>query len=163
MLLEEVQEKLSEEVPGSLNFSISPKISKGENYLGLPYVILDHPRISKDQNLFFVRSMFWWGHFFSSTLHLSGDYKEKGSPKLQTAYDLLSGNNYFVGINADPWQHHFGEGNYKRIKDLSKTAFATVLEESAHIKIAAFWPLQQWNKAANNLIESWKLLTGLIA
>jgi hypothetical protein len=53
-------------------FNTSPKISRGEYYMGLPYVILDYPRESKDQNLFFIRSMFWWGNFYSSTLHISG-------------------------------------------------------------------------------------------
>ena len=49
-------------------FRIGPKISKGENYLGLPYIILDYPRYSDSEDLFFIRQMFWWGHFFSHTL-----------------------------------------------------------------------------------------------
>ena len=33
-------------------FSFHPKISKGENYLGLPYLILDYPRCFQQQNNF---------------------------------------------------------------------------------------------------------------
>ena len=162
LLLSEVQEALQEEAvikePG---FYPQPKISKGENYLGLPYVILDYPRISNEAGLFFVRSLFWWGHFFSSTLQLSGVYKEKNRVRLSEAYETLSAQHYFIGINEDPWKHHFETDNYRRISDLSKKAFATVLEERPHIKIAARWPLSEWDSAAIKLVESWKLLTGL--
>jgi hypothetical protein len=163
-LLAEVQEEFVAHAPSViLQNSPSPKISKGENYLGLPYVILDYPRIAKGQTLLFVRSMFWWGNFFSSTLQLSGDYKLKAENSLIDAYDSLKDQHYFIGINPDPWVHHFEADNYKRIRDLSKEAFAMILEESAHIKIAACWPLQEWDSAANNLVRSWKLFTGLIA
>src|SRR5688572_30593643 len=49
----------------------SPKISRGENYKGLPYLILDNPRFFDKQDIFAIRTMFWWGHFFSITLHVS--------------------------------------------------------------------------------------------
>src|SRR5690349_5675936 len=50
-----------------------PKISKGDNYRGLPYVVLDHPRYFQKEDVCSFRSMFWWGHFFSFTLHLQGE------------------------------------------------------------------------------------------
>ena len=43
-----------------------PKISKGENYLGLPYLILDFPKKFDDENQFAVRSFFWWGKYFAT-------------------------------------------------------------------------------------------------
>src|SRR5580700_4684754 len=45
----------------------NPKISKGENYNGLPYVILDYPRLFSKENVFAIRTMFWWGNYFSVT------------------------------------------------------------------------------------------------
>src|SRR5688572_33065082 len=75
-LLSHVQEVLLPQAPSFIQAtSPSPKISKGENYKGLPYVILDYPRIAKAQDLFFIRSMFWWGQLFSSTLQVSGSYR----------------------------------------------------------------------------------------
>ena len=35
-------------------FKVSPKISRGENYLGLPYLVLDYPRQSSGKNFFFT-------------------------------------------------------------------------------------------------------------
>jgi hypothetical protein len=54
--------------------NITGKISKGENYHGLPYVILDYPALFSKEDIFAVRTMFWWGNFFSISLHLSGKY-----------------------------------------------------------------------------------------
>ncbi len=145
------------------NFHSSPKISKGENYLGLPYVVLDYPRIAKGKDLFFIRNMFWWGNFFSSTLQLAGIYKENNTEKLIRAYTFLSNQNYFIGIDKDPWQHHFEESNYASISNLSKKEYEEILLQQAYIKIAAQWPLSEWDAAANLLVESWKRLTELVA
>src|SRR5688572_3269810 len=46
-----------------------PRIFKGENYLGLPYVTLDYPRLFESDNTLTLRTMFWWGNFVSVTLH----------------------------------------------------------------------------------------------
>jgi hypothetical protein len=54
---------------------LNGKISRGENYQLLPYIILDYPSYFSRNNIFAVRTMFWWGNFFSITLHLSGDHK----------------------------------------------------------------------------------------
>lgn len=142
--------------------SPSPKISKGENYLGLPYVILDYPRISKGEDFFFIRSMFWWGNFFSSTLQVGGKYKEQNLQRLQDAYPELSQREFAVGVNADPWVHHFGTDNYVPVRQLSQADFAGALHKHAQIKIAASWPLSEWEEAADKLIASWNFLAGLI-
>ena len=38
---------------------IPAKISKGENYRGLPYLVLDYPRFFEKENAFAIRTMFW--------------------------------------------------------------------------------------------------------
>lgn len=163
-LLSAVQERMVDELAPSIrNLSPSPKISRGENYRGLPYVILDYPRISKGDDLLFVRSMFWWGNFYSSTLQLAGRYKEIYLENLSEAYSVLNENNYHAGINADPWLHHFAESNYQKLSVLSRPAYNAILAETPHIKIAAQWPLNEWEQAENRLIKSWRLLTGLIS
>ena len=159
-LLAEVQEQISN---GNLaqTFTPSPKISRGENYRGLPYVVLDYPRIANGKDLFFVRSLFWWGHFYSSTLQLSGGYKEAGRPKIETAFDGLQ--TYYAGSNDDPWQHHFEDNNYRRIGSLQQPEFAALLAKQSHIKIAARWPLSDWDLAANHLVESWRFYINLVS
>ena len=56
-------------------FVTDPKISRGENYKGLPYIILDYPRYFSKENTLAIRTLFWWGNFFSINLQLSGKIK----------------------------------------------------------------------------------------
>ena len=53
---------------------VEPKISKGEKYKGLPWVMLDYPRIFGKEDIMAIGTRFWWGHYFSVTLHLKGGY-----------------------------------------------------------------------------------------
>lgn len=147
----------------AFSLSSSPKISRGENYRGLPYVVLDYPRISQGEDLFFIRSMFWWGHDFSSTLQLAGLYKEKALPRLISAHPVLVEKQYFVGVNTDPWQHHFEPSNYRKIDALTPAAFGALLQQQPHTKIAARWSLSEWDAAANHFESSWLFLAGLVA
>ncbi|HWJ92139.1 MAG TPA: hypothetical protein VNR87_13560 [Flavisolibacter sp.] len=137
-------------------FIISPKISRGENYMGLPYLILDYPRASTADSLFFIRTMFWWGNFFSSTLHMSGRFKETFLSGIMAAYPQLR--DLFIGINEDPWIHHFEATNYVRIGNISRQEFESYCSRHSHLKLGACWPLDDWRHASVFLFEHWKFL-----
>src|SRR5215469_11174420 len=68
----------------------SPKISRGENYKGLPWVMLDYPRIFGKENMLAIRTMFWWGHAFIVTLHLKGRYRRLFLPALERNWSALA-------------------------------------------------------------------------
>lgn len=163
-MLEQVQEKQMEFVTAfDLNssplFKVSPKISRGENYLGLPWLILDHPRLSGEEGLFFIRTMFWWGRFFSSTLHVSGIHKEKLVGPISGSYKDLK--EYYLGINEDPWAHHFDESNYRPVSSMDEKDFQMQCRKVSHLKIASSLPLTEWQDAPAILFERWKFLLGL--
>ena len=141
-------------------FSISPKISKGENYMGLPYLILDFPRCFKLENIFAIRTMFWWGNFYSTTLHLSGSFKKEYSSKISRHYDVLSGEKFSIGINEDPWLHHFDVENYREINLLEKVKFQEKCEIVTHLKIAKKLSLDEPN-LSQKLFENWKQLVNI--
>jgi hypothetical protein len=143
-------------------FRISPKISKGENYEGLPYAILDYPRLSKNNDLFFCRTMFWWGNFFSSTLHVSGDYKKLVVRNSDQVFRSLANRHFYIGIGTDPWVHHFGKENYQALSEMRLDEFKSLIDTAAHIKIAAKFPLDEWENAAILLSESWRDLIYLV-
>ena len=164
-VLELVQEEVGLDAYKFLSdvFAISPKISKGENYEGLPYAILDFPRVSDKENFCFIRTMFWWGNFFSSTLQVNGSYKNRLERKSREHYESLRTRNYFINISTDPWVHHFGADNYKLVSALSLEEFQKLVTESQFIKIAAKFPLEDWENAATQLSESWRQLISLIS
>lgn len=139
-----------------------PKISKGENYKGLPYLVLDHPRYFDKENVFTVRTMFWWGNFFSTTLHVSGRCKELLQPQLINAYSWFAGTDFFLCINDDQWEHHFDENNYRLVKAITSGEFEQLLSKKPFIKLAQKYPLQQWEEIPSRLFTEFKKIMELV-
>jgi len=126
-------------------FTKAPKIYKGEQYKSLPYVMLDHPRYFSNNDAFAIRSLFWWGNFFSITLHLSGRYAAMYGPAvIKSLHENETGDWYYC-ISENQWQHHFETNNYiifsPSFFEISKAAAV----QKDFIKIARKIPLQQWD------------------
>ncbi len=148
------QVKLHEkQIPAEV-VSSSPKIAKGENYKLLPYVMLDYPRCFNKENVFAVRTMFWWGNFFSVTLHLSGSYKMQFENHILSSFNLLQQQHFFIGVNEDEWQHNFTADNYIPAAALSIASATALLSAKPFIKIAVKHPLQQWDSMPALLEQS---------
>jgi hypothetical protein len=140
----------------------SARISKGEKYRGLPYLVLDQPRFFSKENIFAIRHLFWWGNFFSSTLHLSGNYKVQYAQKIISAFELLKKEGFFVCINTGQWEHHFEEGNFIPVADLSSEEFEKVISGNSFIKLARKIPLEEWDHAARYLPDAFRLYLSLL-
>lgn len=122
----------------------SPKIARGENYLQLPYLLLDYPRCFNGDDIFAVRTMFWWGNFFSVTLHLSGTYKQHFAKSLlQHAAHFKK--DYFICIHENQWQHHFEADNYVSIDAVSPKDLGDLLQNKPFVKLARRFALQPWD------------------
>lgn len=139
-----------------------PKISKGENYLGLPYLMLDYPRVFEKDKTLAIRTMFWWGHFFSCTLHVNGQMKTFLQKKLEEDFDELVSMNLFIGVNDDPWVHHFGKENFQPLAGADKEKLLKKVLTLPHIKIAAQWPLDKGQFTATELFDGWKFFASLM-
>ena len=87
--------------------------------------------------------MFWWGNFFSITLHLSGVYKEKFQQKISDNIDAVK-EDFFICIHENQWQHHFEADNYTGVKNLSNKELQDLITEKQFIKLAIKFPLQPW-------------------
>jgi hypothetical protein len=143
--------------------NLSPKISKGENYKGLPYLILDYPRVFKSTNIFAIRTLFWWGHFFSTTLHLSGDYKKKFEEKIITSLPVLLNQGFFYCVNDSPWEHDFEKGNYIELEETIKPGIENSIREKPFIKLAIKIPLHQWEDAPDILFDHFRKIIEMLA
>jgi len=164
-LFGELQEMMTEDLGRVLTHNytkVPPKISKGENYRGLPYLILDYPRLFEKENIFAIRTMFWWGNFFSITLHMAGSYKKQDEEKCIQAYPVFRDNDFFICINKEQWEHHFDPSNYALVKNLSQMEWKKIISENSFIKIANKHPLHHWNDAVNKLAVDFKVLTDVI-
>ena len=155
-LFGQLQEEMIALRTGENIFDYPPKISRGENYEGLPWLVLDFPRVFKAQNIYAIRTMFWWGNFFSSTLHVSGERKLLLSGRLAEAYERLSAEGYHININKDQWLHHFNEDNYIPVSSISREMFEDHVNRYEHVKLAGKLPLGNIDAALNELLSSWK-------
>jgi hypothetical protein len=142
-------------------FRIPPKISRGENYKGFPYMILDYPRVSNADDFFFIRIFFWWGHFFSSTIHVKGKSKDLIFSNVLNQIEQLQKAGYFISINPDPWIHDFEETNYQLIETFNKQEWEMNWQANDYIKIAVKSPLSDWQVLEISLFNNWKYLLGL--
>jgi hypothetical protein len=134
------------DIPGILR--APPRISKGENYKGLPWVVLDYPRCFGRDDVFAVRTLFWWGHYFSVTLHLKGRYKEMFLPVIRENLSLLDGAGFMICISDDEWRHELGQDNYRPLSE-----GAGILSHHAFQKFSAKCDLRDWNEAGHLLLR----------
>ena len=153
----ELAEKYKKEISNKIEDSktlINPKISKGENYKGLPYVILDFPRQFNKTDIFAIRSFFWWGNFFSITLQLAGRYHQQYATVIKNAIDLRFYEEWYIGLLENQWEHHFESNNYSSLSrginyDIAKLPY---------LKLAKKIPLNKWDEADTFFIKNFTLL-----
>lgn len=130
-------------------------ISKGENYLGLPYVVLDYPAVFGKDGVAAFRTMFWWGNGFSITLHLSGKYL-KGLPDdfFQSILEK-SPAHFLIGTGNGEWDHHFGKDNFTMIGE--QTFNPKILQQEAaakgFFKLADRWKIDQTDEIASKVMN----------
>jgi hypothetical protein len=122
-----------------------PKISKGENYLGLPYVMFDYPALFTKEKVFALRTMFWWGNFFSVTLHLSGLYKGMYAETLMDNLYVMEADVYLCVLDNE-WQHHFESDNYLPLRDLERNQAIEMSRQKRFIKIAIKYDINRWQE-----------------
>lgn len=138
----------------------SGKISQGNNYLLLPYVILDYPAFFWKDRVFAIRTLFWWGNFFSVTLHLSGMHKEKLIRHPDTL-SFLQRNNFYICVNDDEWQHHYGEENYQPAAAITLHQFDRI-SEKIFIKVSKKISISDWQEADEFIVNAFREIMELL-
>lgn len=144
-------------------FTSSPKISKGENYEGLPYVVLDYPRFFNDSGFGAIRTMFWWGNFFSITLHMSGENKRAFEEQIINVYTQLRKEKFYSCINKNEWEHYFSAENYIALSEMTEDEYRKRIKETPFVKIATKISLDSWETAEDFLFSRYKNLIAILA
>ena len=123
------------------------KISRGENYRGLPWIVLDCPAIFTQEGVFAYRTLFWWGHPFSFTFQLSGIHFDHYLEKLFNNLEILS-DDTMICINIDQWQHHHETSNYVPLADFIRSENFTIdfFRERGFLKISRTLALENYQQ-----------------
>lgn len=141
--------------------SRSPKISRGERYEELPYVLLDYPRHFKQDEVFAIRTMFWWGHHISLTLHLKGRFKPLFQQSITGARQWHSGN-WLLQTERSEWQHHVTGSSHLPLGEMDARQLETVYNRLPFIKIGCFFRVDQWNEATPLLTRAFSSLVAVL-
>ena len=138
---------------------VTGKISRGENYKSLPYMVLDYPTLFTNESTFAFRTMFWWGNFFSSTLHLEGIALDQNRKKFVDNINKLLSKNIFVGIGETPWQYHYSEDNYVPLtKDHGK-----YISNCIFLKLSKNISLSKWERIPSFASEFLNLMLNVLS
>jgi hypothetical protein len=137
---------------------IPPKISRGENYKGLPWLVLDNPRYFQHNNIFAIRTMFWWGNFFSITLHVSGNNKADLLKKISTHLSQLGEADFTIYAGQKEWEHDMDPDYYKRISSLHTTALDEAINKNRFLKLAVKFPIDSLEAIEDKLLRNYELL-----
>lgn len=136
------------------------KISKGENYQGLPYVILEYPSIFSKENIFAIRTMFWWGNFISISLHIAGISIEE-QKNITRWLPFLQENNFFICINENQWEYDFETSNYIHSSEIDNEELIR-LSSRNFFKISKKMDLVEWDSAPQFLRKCFMEITEFI-
>jgi hypothetical protein len=141
---------------------ISPKISRGESYQELPYVMLDYPRFFTTEDVLAIRTFFWWGHFFSVTLHVKGKYQSEYLKVLLRQYDVLVQQGYFISVCDSEWQHHAASPDYRPLSAIHISEFETLLRTHPFVKLTRIFSLERWEEMPVLLKQAQEEVFGMI-
>jgi hypothetical protein len=114
-----------------------PKVSRGEQYKGLPWVMLDYPRIFGKEDVQAIRTMFWWGNYFTVALHLKGEYLRLYLPVILERWEELEAAGFRPGLSDDEWEHDHRPGDWKEMEARADA------EARPFLKVAARCDLDQ--------------------
>jgi hypothetical protein len=152
-ILKNYASNLPEEV-----LKISPKISRGENYKGLPWLVLDNPRFFQHNNIFAIRTMFWWGNFFSITLHLSGNNKTEVLKKLSSNILLLREKDFNIYTGTKEWEHDMDPNSYKKLSAIAENELQKIFSANDFLKLAIKFPVDSLEATEDKLLRNYELL-----
>ena len=134
------------------------KVSRGENYQGLPYQVLDYPASFSLEDIFAYRTMFWWGNFYSCTLHLQGKYLYQYMPNIENNFNWIQKSGLFLSCGKTPWRYEYEENNYKRATEVPRES----LRGRSFLKISKSFSLDELDNLKENSFSTFKLLMNII-
>lgn len=136
------------------------KISRGENLCGLPYLILDYPASFTKEKIVAVRTLFWWGNFFSISLHLSGlsVTPERSLPWIE----YFKSRDFCINASGDEWNFEFGEQGFRPFPE-ENNFYSDRISKNGIFRVARKTPLTRWAAAQEQLLQDFKMIINFLA
>lgn len=140
----------------------NPKISKGENYLNLPWVMADYPAYFDTENIFAFRMFYLWGTEINFFMLMKGDFLKHYQPIIlaQIKNNMFENISIYIGDNA--WQHHIDE-HYQPIKQTDIEKIITQINVAGFLKLAVHYSPDKISNIEELGFEAWQLYHKLLS
>lgn len=135
-----------------------PRISKGEQYRELPWVMLDYPRIFGKEEIFAIRTLFWWGHEFSMTLHMKGSYFERFRERLKRGMDVKGWDGLRFYEGHQEWIHHVETGSHLPALLFTREEWIRRSGERNFLKLRVVFPLAEGQPGQDQFLLTFRNL-----
>ncbi|MFV0605942.1 MAG: hypothetical protein ACK5NK_08895 [Niabella sp.] len=155
-------EKLPIKLPNDI-LAAPPKITKGENYQGLPYLVLDHPGLFTRNHFFAIRTMFWWGKVLSTTLHLSGKWQQMYADTLWKHLSVYRHNDLLIASGDSEWVHDPADKAYSPVSGISKADLQQAVYKHSFLKLMISAPITDIEKGTAIWEDQFERIILLIA
>ena len=132
------------------------KTTRGNNFLGYPWTIIDFPRQFEAEGFMALRILCLRGHCFSITLHLSGEIFKQYEERILLRKDAIP-KHYYFSANADEWMHIIDEKNYWPMNQAS-IEFDKEIKRSSYLKIAHKITFEEAETLPQQAAESARIL-----
>lgn len=114
------------------------KITRGENYHGLPYVVLDYPKIASNDFPVLMRTLFWWGKYFSFNFIVQD---EALVASININAWLNDARELYMLKGSNKWNNDIFSYEYIRLNSPSRIIFNT---DAACVRLATTLPIAQY-------------------
>lgn len=115
------------------------KITKGEQYKQLPFVVLDYPQITGGEVVFVLRTMFWWGHYISCNMIIQTDLLHEK----QDFLSIRNLSNTLILTGENLWEQDLDSTDYRKVANLTDEELEEWLHSLTYLKLSYKVPLTE--------------------
>ncbi|MEN9523069.1 MAG: hypothetical protein RL065_1446 [Bacteroidota bacterium] len=141
-----------------INFQ-NPKISKGENYFTLPWVMVDFPCVFSNEQIFAFRIFYHWGKEINCFLILKGEFQNIFIERLKSNYCNSGFNNVLIYSGDNIWQHHIDD-SYRPLHSISSDA---ELSNKPFLKFAIKFNAAEIDNNISLCLSAWNCYAKLLS
>ncbi|MBX7204949.1 MAG: hypothetical protein K1X81_05960 [Bacteroidia bacterium] len=125
------------------------KVTKGENFHGFPFVVLDTPQLGGGEIKVALRTLFWWGHHFSCQFII-------------TKENFPIDNNYLQKLTALTTQIYTGEDMWEQnlLSPYFKPVEANKCTQN-FLKLGMIIPLSDYEKLEEKAVAFYSCCLGM--
>ena len=102
--------------------------------------------------------MFWWGNFFSITLHVSGNNKNDLLKNLTDNVSLLAKNDFYIYTGIKEWEHDIDPGSYRKLSAINEDELQKIFSANSFLKLAVKFTVESLEIVEDNLLRNYELL-----